>query len=263
MCDPGSLDIFERDGFASVIGTDRPAEEPVAMKHPDFSNIARVVSDGDWLTHVGGESRVDVAEPLEVNAVAPHNAGLCDHDQQQIQIFQAVGHASQPTIAKPAWYWRDASLAMHPGIMGPDKISADCRVEIGQYQGWGADRLPQHKMAWQLGQQFRVQRSKQALPTCLAAVSGAGAAFAQGSEPDLVTVGGVVALRGLFSVQFEVGLASFGHDFGPRRGDFGVARRSIWAGRYGSAQCKALSRGQSAAQKGAAAGESASTILRP
>ena len=102
MCDPGRLDVFERDGFACVFGTDRPAEEPIAMKYPDFSNIARVVTNGDWLPHIGGESRVDVAKPLEMNAVAPHNAGFCDHDQQQIQIFQAIWHAGQPAIAQPA-----------------------------------------------------------------------------------------------------------------------------------------------------------------
>ena len=58
MCDPGRLDVFERDGFACVFGTDRPAEEPIAMKYPDFSNIARVVTDGDWLQPLPSEPYV-------------------------------------------------------------------------------------------------------------------------------------------------------------------------------------------------------------
>lgn len=68
-----------------------------------------------------------------------------------------------------------------------------------------------------------------------------------------MTVGGVVALRGPFSEGSVGWLASFGHDFGPPRGGFGVAHHSIWA----------VNRGQNAAQKGAAVYEIAYTILRP
>lgn len=39
------LDVLERDRFAGVLGTDRAAEEPVAVEDADLREVARVVLD--------------------------------------------------------------------------------------------------------------------------------------------------------------------------------------------------------------------------
>jgi hypothetical protein len=52
------------------------------VEYPDLGDVARVVADGHWFPDVGGQGRGEVAQALEVDAVAVHHAGLGDHDQQ-------------------------------------------------------------------------------------------------------------------------------------------------------------------------------------
>lgn len=74
MRPPGGLDVIERHGLTGVPLAHRPAQEPVAVKDPDLGRVARVVADGDGLADAGGQRRVDVAWPLETDAVASHAA---------------------------------------------------------------------------------------------------------------------------------------------------------------------------------------------
>ena len=67
--------------------------------------------------------------------------------------------------------------------------------------------------------------------------------------------GGVIARLGLISADFWGGRASLVHDRGPRGGGFWFSNPPM-LGCYGSAHCRAMSRGQSTAQNGAAAEES-------
>jgi len=55
--------------------------------------VAGAAADGDGLADVGGESRVEVAQALEADAVAVHHPGYGDLDEQQGQLLEAVGGA--------------------------------------------------------------------------------------------------------------------------------------------------------------------------
>jgi len=117
VCGAGRLDVFEGDGRPGVLGADRPAQEPVAMEHPDLGDIARVVADGHLAPDVGGECGVEVAQALEADAVAVHGAGLGDHDQQQVEGCQALRTPRQPAVGLPRLLRRDAGLAVWPGVL--------------------------------------------------------------------------------------------------------------------------------------------------
>jgi len=36
----GRLDVFERDRLPGMLGADRPAQEPVAVEHPELGEVA-------------------------------------------------------------------------------------------------------------------------------------------------------------------------------------------------------------------------------
>ena len=99
------VDVFEGDGLGGVVGADRPAEKPVAVEHPDLGDVAWVVADGDRFPDVIGQGGGEVAQALEVDAVAVHSAGCGDHDQQEVEVFEAGGHPGQPAVADPGRTW--------------------------------------------------------------------------------------------------------------------------------------------------------------
>ena len=96
------LDVLERERLAGVLLADRTAQELVAVEHPDFGQVARIVADGDGLADIGGQDRIDVAQSLEMNAVAPHAARLGEHDEQQVEVLQAFGDARQEALPRQA-----------------------------------------------------------------------------------------------------------------------------------------------------------------
>lgn len=44
MLGTGRLDVLQRQRLSGVLRTDRAAQEAVAVKHPDFGEITRVVA---------------------------------------------------------------------------------------------------------------------------------------------------------------------------------------------------------------------------
>ena len=125
-----SLDVLERDRRAGVLLAHRAAQEAVAVKHPDLGQVARVVADSDGLPDIRGQQRVNVAQPLEVDAVALHAARLGEHDQQQVEVLQALGAARQEAAAPPGIERRLAGLAVQPGVVGAGDEGAHGPVQL-------------------------------------------------------------------------------------------------------------------------------------
>ena len=117
MRTPGRLDVLERDRLAGVFLAHRSAQEAVAVEHPHLGQVARVVAQGDGLADVAGERRAGVAQALEADAVAPDHARLGVHDQQQIQILQALGQTRQKAAAPPGVERRVAGLAVRTEVV--------------------------------------------------------------------------------------------------------------------------------------------------
>ena len=112
---PCGLDVLEGKRHACVVLAHRTAKELVAVEHPDLGQVARVVADGDGLADIRGQHRINVAQALEVDAVAPHAARLGEHDQQQVEVLQALGAARQEAVAPPSVERCLANLAMGSG----------------------------------------------------------------------------------------------------------------------------------------------------
>ena len=87
-CGAGGLQVAEADGLVSEFGADGAAEKHVAVKDADLGHVARVIADGDRLADVGGEREVQVAQASKPDAVAMHDAGLGDGEQQQVELLE-------------------------------------------------------------------------------------------------------------------------------------------------------------------------------
>ena len=135
----------------------------MAVKDPDLAHIARIEADGDGLADIGGERRVQELQPLEVEDVAMHDAGLGDYDERRIQRLQAIGHSREPPVAPPSVDRRRANRAMHAGVVGRHHECADGRVQFGERQPWRRRELAIDKIAGQLWQQLRLDRAEQPL----------------------------------------------------------------------------------------------------
>ena len=65
----------------------RPAQKAVAVKDPHFSDVTRIIANGHRLADIGRERGIELTQSLKVHAIAPNDAGLRHHDQQQVQSF--------------------------------------------------------------------------------------------------------------------------------------------------------------------------------
>lgn len=92
----GGMNVFQGDGVASIFRTDGTAQEPVAMKHADLPNVARIVADCD----IAGQRRIEIARALKMDAVPVDDTRPRHHYQQEVEIFQTFGHSRQPSIPK-------------------------------------------------------------------------------------------------------------------------------------------------------------------
>lgn len=153
----GGLDVLESDGLTGVLQADGPAEEAIAVEHPDLGEVARIIAKGHRFADISGQGGVEIAQPLEVDAVAVDDAGLGDHDQQQIQLFETVGHSRQPPIAEPCRAGRRPGFAVHPHVIGADEEGAHRGIQFGERQPWRGGRLAAHEVPGQFGEEFRVQ----------------------------------------------------------------------------------------------------------
>ena len=159
----GGLDVLQGDGLPGVLGADRPAQERAAVEDPDLGQIAGVIADGHRLADVGGQHRVQVAQALEVDAVALDGAGLGDHHQQQVQVLQRGGHPRQPPAGQPGLLRGYAGLAVRPEVVSAGDEPADRRVQLGQRQPRRGDGPAARQVAGQLRKQLGGDAAEQPL----------------------------------------------------------------------------------------------------
>jgi hypothetical protein len=68
------------------------------------------------------------------------DAGLGNHDQQQIQVFETVWHSRQPSIAEPCRAWRRTGLAVRAYVINADQEGANRGIQFGEGQPWRVGR---------------------------------------------------------------------------------------------------------------------------
>lgn len=60
---------------------------------------------------------MQVAQTLEVDAVTVHETCRGGPHQQQIELFETLGHAWQPTFCDPAILWSDTDFGVDAPVM--------------------------------------------------------------------------------------------------------------------------------------------------
>jgi len=174
------------------------------VEDPDLAEVAGVVADGDGLTDVGGEGRVEVAQTLEADAVAVHHPGLGDLDEQQVQLLEAVGGAGQPAVGDPGLLRALPGLAVLPLVVGTGDPLPDRGVELRQREPRRSHRLPVDQLPGQVGKQLGGEGAEE--PLVLAAALRAGDRGVHelevqiGGDLDEVVAGEVAAVVGVQDV---------------------------------------------------------------
>lgn len=133
--------------WSAWAGVDRAADEPVAVEDPDLAEVPGVVADGHGLADVGRQGGGEVAESLEVDAVAVHDPRPRDLDEQQVEPLERVGGAGQPAVGDPGGLRRQPGLRVGPLVVGAGDPAPDRLVELGQGQPRRADGFAADKRA--------------------------------------------------------------------------------------------------------------------
>ena len=101
MFPPRGLNIFQRNDLTGVFFAHRTAKKLVTVENPNLGEVARIVPDGNLVSDIARQGRMAIAESLKVDTVAPHDARLGMHDEQQIEIFEVFGQTWQESVAAP------------------------------------------------------------------------------------------------------------------------------------------------------------------
>ena len=122
-------------GLVVVLLVDGLADEFVVIEDADLGDVAGVVADHDRTSDVAGQSRRDVAQALEADAIAAHDAGLGDGQQQSVEVFQALGHSGQPAIGDPRAARGGSELAVRAVVVGgQERLQGSIEVGQGQFR---------------------------------------------------------------------------------------------------------------------------------
>ena len=101
-----------RATLASELGVDRSTQKRTAKIDPQFCHIAWVVANDDVLTDVRRQGRVEIAEPLKMNAIRVNATRFGNGEQQQVELLRRLWQPRQKTISLPTRLGRNAGLAM-------------------------------------------------------------------------------------------------------------------------------------------------------
>ena len=72
------------------------------MKDADFGHIPWVIANDHGFAHVGRQGEIEVSQALETNAIWAHFAAFGHGQQQQIELFEALGEPRQKAAAFPS-----------------------------------------------------------------------------------------------------------------------------------------------------------------
>ena len=152
----GADNLSEGDSFSCELSRDGAAHKAVLMKHANFAHIAGIEPEGHRFSYIGCKRRRNVAQPVEVNTIAMNSAALRHLDQQQIQLFERLGHARQKSIPFPAFGRRRFCLSALTAVVNTQQKVTQQAVQLGQ----GEPRVTAHAAA---GRRVPVQLAQEHL----------------------------------------------------------------------------------------------------
>lgn len=152
----GCLYVFQRDRLMGIFRADGTTQEAVLVEDTDLTEVARVVANRDAFADIGSKDRAHKTQPLKMHTVAAHESRLCDHDEQQVEVVDTVGHLRKPAVGAPRRQRRQPRLAMSADIVGVLDPRADDSIEIGQRQLRRCCWFPVHYITGQVRKQLCV-----------------------------------------------------------------------------------------------------------
>ncbi len=138
----GGLQVTQADGVAGDLGRDSGAQVGVVMEDADLAEVAGVVAHGHGFTDVVGEREREVAQAVHVQAVAVHDPGAGDGEQQRVELVEAVGQPREPAAVAPAVRRGLAGLGVLALVVAVDEVAGEGGVEFGEGEGRSGDRAP-------------------------------------------------------------------------------------------------------------------------
>ena len=82
------------------------------MKDANFGHVAWIIATNDRLAHIGRQGEIEVAHPLEMNAIGAHLATFRYREEQQIKLFETLGEPRQKAAGFPSRLWRLTRFTM-------------------------------------------------------------------------------------------------------------------------------------------------------
>ena len=101
--------------------------EIVAVEDPDFGQVAWIIADRHGIADITRHGRMLIAQSLELDAVALHGSRLRVHDEQEIELFQALGQPRQKPLATPCVERCFIGLAVDTEMISAGYVSRNCR----------------------------------------------------------------------------------------------------------------------------------------
>ena len=80
-------DVAERNSFSRNFGGDGPAEEAVLIEDANFRHIAWIIAYRHVFSHLGCKRQRQIAETLEVDAVAANLSRSDLFHQQEVELL--------------------------------------------------------------------------------------------------------------------------------------------------------------------------------
>jgi len=109
--------ILQANRLPGQFPADRPADEAVLVEDADLRQVTWVVADDHLFADVGGEGQVEVAEPLEVDAILVHPTSPGHGEEQQIELLQGVGQPGQEPARLSPGLGRHTRLTVDPPVV--------------------------------------------------------------------------------------------------------------------------------------------------
>src|SRR4029450_7346722 len=72
------------------------------MKNADFGHIKRIIANDDRLAHIGRQGRIEGSKTLESHAIPVDFATFVHREEEQIELFQALGKPGEKAAAFPS-----------------------------------------------------------------------------------------------------------------------------------------------------------------
>jgi hypothetical protein len=82
------------------------------VKDTNFGHVAGIIANDDRLAYIGCQGQIEVAHPLEMNAIRAYLATFGHRQEQQIKLFETLGEPGEKAAAFPSRLRRLARFTM-------------------------------------------------------------------------------------------------------------------------------------------------------